>query len=233
MLSNGKTLVKDKKGIYKRRMDMKKEYASLIAGAKRHVELFYHAGVYDFALPPRSADCSDRWAVKEGGPSACPEHGGFGGWSLALWRVGGLVIAYGFPVSQDKPVLGTEEAGQMEKILAWLASQINGEQGSITISVYRCAEAGVDQDGLKAALPLAEEKLKAFSPKAVVLMGSVAAGLLTGKNINDNAGRLRGRLLDMLGIKAAATWGIDELVKDPDLKKQAFGDFKMALSAIL
>jgi uracil-DNA glycosylase len=96
-------------------------------------------------------------------------------------------------------------------------------------SVRCSSSAGASDEEVAACRGFAEEELGAMTPKVIVTLGPVASFSLLGSR--DVAG-IRGRFHEWRGLKVMPTYGTEELMSDPSLKKDAWEDLRKVMDAL-
>jgi len=202
--------------------DMREELIEIIHGLKGRLELLRYSGITDVL------------SIKEDFCSACARH------------VSGALMGQGRADADLFFVLGCLQNGQMEhfqgeagvqlqKIIQWMAGVSKNARFKSAGDAYvsyavKCPEAAacVDEAAI-ACKPLLEKELNAVNPKVVVALGKTAALALIGSS--DVKG-LRGRVHALPGARLIVTHSLEEILKNPELKKEAWADMELALMEI-
>ena len=138
-----------------------------------------------------------------------------------------MVIGEGPGADEDRlarPFVG--KAGQLlDKMLS--AISLSREKNAYIANVVKCRPPG-NRDPLPeeaaACIPFLEEQIEALRPKAILVVGRVAAKALL--NSDEGIGRLRGRFFDYRGIPLMATYHPSALLRTESLKRPAWEDLK-------
>jgi|GEM_PF-6150674 hypothetical protein len=213
-------------------------------GLKRRIELLLDAGIT--AVPKRvvgkggpSQGCGPDWVFFEGRLSEVAAfspcvHQGWKGVLFAVFPLAKATALWGVPVSaesiQGNP-FGTDAAKQLEKMLEWLAKELNVAAPNVfdppVVLGSSCPESGTYSDA-----GAATGCLKPLEPRlsgVLLLMGELASwAFINSADVSE----ARGRVHKAAGRKAVVTYPPDKLVADQGLKKAAHADLKLLIQAI-
>ena len=138
-----------------------------------------------------------------------------------------LVIGEGPGADEDRlarPFVG--KSGQLlDKML--FSISLSREKNAYIANIVKCRPPG-NRDPLPeeaaACFPFLEEQIEALRPKAILVVGRVAAKALL--NSDEGINRLRGRFFDYRGIPLMATYHPSALLRTESLKRPAWEDLK-------
>ncbi|CAG1066132.1 hypothetical protein BAC1_01736 [uncultured bacterium] len=220
------------------------EIKDIAEGLKRRIELLLDAGIT--AVPKRAAGkggpaqgCAPGWLFFEGRLSEVAAfspcvHQGWKGVLFGIYPLAKATALWGVPVSaesiQGNP-FGTDAAAQLEKMLEWLAKELNVAAPDVfdppVVIGASCPESGAYSDA-----GAATGCLKPLEPRisgVLLLMGELASwAFLHSADMSE----ARGRVHKTSGRKAVATYAPDKLVADQNIKKAAHADLKLLIQAI-
>lgn len=227
-------------------MDAKDEYNRIVDGLRDHLELLFSSGVAYIPAPPSSARPAltgepDRGAsarVTAGGlvrrVMECGVCAPAGGRKKVACGKGGedseLVFVGGAPGAADA-ARGEPFASEEGDLLTRMIEAMGFKRESVYIlNSVRCVSSGEPTDEEVASCKgFLEEELGALRAKVVVTLGPTASLALLGRR---DVGGLRGRFHQLRGVKVMATYGTEDLLKDPSLKKYAWEDLKMVMKEL-
>ena len=138
-----------------------------------------------------------------------------------------LVIGEGPGADEDRlarPFVG--KSGQLlDKML--FSISLSREKNAYIANIVTCRPPG-NRDPMPeeaaACFPFLEEQIEALRPKAILVVGRVAAKALL--NSDEGINRLRGRFFDYRGIPLMATYHPSALLRNESLKRPAWEDLK-------
>ena len=138
-----------------------------------------------------------------------------------------LVIGEGPGADEDRlarPFVG--KSGQLlDKMLS--AISLSRERNAYIANVVKCRPPG-NRDPLPeeaaACIHFLQEQIEALRPRAILVVGRVAAKALL--DTEEGIGRLRGRFFDYRGIPLMATYHPSALLRNESLKRPAWEDLK-------
>jgi DNA polymerase len=141
-----------------------------------------------------------------------------------------LVFVGGAPSAADAD-RGEPFASEEGDLLTRMIEAMGFKRESVyVLNSVRCVSSGEPTDEEVASCKgFLEEELGALGGRVVVALGPTASlALLGGRDV----GGLRGRFHQLRGVKVMATYGPDELLKDPSLKKYAWEDLQMVMKEL-
>ena len=138
-----------------------------------------------------------------------------------------MVIGEGPGADEDRlgrPFVG--KAGQLlDKMLVSIS--LSREKNAYIANIVKCRPPG-NRDPLPeeaaACMPFLREQIDAVRPRAILVVGRVAAKNLL--NTEEGIGRLRGRFFDYCGIPLMPTYHPSALLRNESLKRPAWEDLK-------
>ncbi len=228
-------------------MDAKDEYNRIVDGLRDHLDLLFSSGVAYIPAAPSSVrplltEEPDRGAsagLMAGGlvrrVMECGVCAPAGGRKKVERGKGGedsvLVFVGGAPGAADA-ARGEPFASEEGDLLTRMIEAMGFKRESVYIlNSVRCVSSGepADED-VASCKGFLEEELGALrAAKVVVTLGATALLALLGSR---DVGGLRGRFHQFRGLKVMATYGTEELLKDPSLKKYAWEDLKMVMKEL-
>lgn len=210
-------------------MDEREEYNRILEGLRGNLDVLIASGVTYIAAPKGTSlnapneglSHSSGAGLKERimGCAACTRSG-----TRSTLGEGpadaGLAFFNGAP--------GGQEAADL---LTKMIEAMGFERGAVyVLDSVRCASSTNPSDEeIEACRAFAEEELGGLSPKVIVTLGPVASFSLLGSR--DVAG-MRGKFHEWRGLKVMPTYGTDELLGDPSLKKAAWEDLQKVMDAL-
>lgn len=199
-------------------------YDAIISGLKGNLEYLWACGILEIPVlhsAGRKAEdlspCEGCALKDEGLP---PFHCVGAGASAVVFVLGRPDGGSGGPFSGDGGLL-------LEKIITD-GLKYRKDEAAVCYAV-RCPGGEDEKTTAQAASSCAGllmDDLRRLRPKAVIAMGPVAALSLAGSS---DVKSLRARLIEKDGLKLIVTYGLDALVKNPLLKKDAWEDIKIVL----
>ena len=138
-----------------------------------------------------------------------------------------MVIGEGPGADEDRlgrPFVG--KAGQLlDKMLVSIS--LSREKNAYIANIVKCRPPG-NRDPLPeeaaACMPFLREQIDAVRPRAILVVGRIAAKNLL--NTEEGIGRLRGRFFDYCGIPLMPTYHPSALLRNESLKRPAWEDLK-------
>lgn len=231
-------------------MDAKDEYNRVVDGLRDHLELLLSSGVaYIPAVPSPSArparteepgrgasagfTAGDlvRRVMECGVCAPAPPGGrkkverGKGGENSKLVFVGGA------PSAHDAAGGEPFASGEGDLLTRMIEAMGFKRESVYVMNSVRCVSSGepTDEEAASCKGFLEEELSFLRAAKVVVTLGATAASALLGSR---DVGGLRGRFHELRGLKVMATYGTEDLLKDPSLKKYAWEDLKMVMKEL-
>ncbi|MBI5827793.1 MAG: uracil-DNA glycosylase [Deltaproteobacteria bacterium] len=226
-------------------MDGRAEYRKIVENLIGRLEYLLSSGITEVPV--------ERGEPPEGGPAAkdplealSQEISGCRACGLRNWGarpVAGagnpspvIMFIGGCPTVEDeengRPFSGNDGA-QLERIIAWMSTKAGFEREEAYLChAVKCRPASgkvPSAEEAGACKSLLERQIKALSPKVIVALGPVAAGLILG---SPDVKGLRGRFHAFNGIKVMPTYDPAELLKKPALKKETETDMLMVIDEI-
>ncbi len=126
---------------------------------------------------------------------------------------------------------GLPFVGPAGKLLTRIIHAINLERGQVYIcNVIKCRPPGnrnPDSDEINTCFPFLKRQLDAIQPEFIVALGTFAAQTLL--ETSTPISRLRNRFHEYDGIKVLPTYHPAYLLRNPDKKREVWGDMKMLM----
>jgi len=142
-----------------------------------------------------------------------------------------LVFVGGVPQAADA-ARGEPFTSDRGDLLTRMIEAMGFKRESVyVVNSLRCVSAGEPTDEEVASCKgfLEEELSTLRAARVVVALGPTATLALLGRR---DVGGLRGAFHELGGLKVMATYGTEELLKDPSLKKAAWEDLKMVMKEL-
>lgn len=214
-------------------------YNEIIENLRDHLELLSYAGITEIPVLPgsRTPKAPAGWALIEDPEPpffvAAPAGPDKQILAFGIWH-GGTNLCF---ISGETLTGGTKEPfsgstrTQMELLVNWIAGELRLPAFD-SMSKYLCCGSGPKEqlkvDGAYAEFGARLKKELGKNRLSIIaLFGREACGALLGSTDVD---RLRGRFHKSGDLIIMPTWGIDDMVKNPTLKRQTMADMKMVIA---
>lgn len=213
-------------------MRVRKEYNEIIEGLRQNLELMLSSGILEVPCPPTGQKASVS-APSEFLEEACKKCrlgnagrspvSGAGSVRALLAFIGGL------PGESSGEPFGGEEGALLAKMIEAMGLNRKDVYLSYAVKCRAGAQPPPYDEEAFSCRPNLEKELGDVSPKIVVAFGPLASLSLLGSS---DVGALRGVFHKYGDMKVMATYEPSLLIKNPNLKKDAWQDLQLVMKEL-